>query len=46
MTRWVGIIIASVLLFSAGWLTCFISALLATKIDWAGKLGEKRKEES
>lgn len=27
-------------IFVAGWLTCFISAMAATKVDWRSKVGK------
>lgn len=39
--RRVWMMLGAVGVFVAGWLTCFISALAATKIDWKSKLQEK-----
>lgn len=38
--RWVWVGVVGAALFTLGWLTCFISALAATKIDWKSKVGE------
>ena len=40
MMRWVWVGLGAIVVFWAGWLTCFISALAATKIDWKSKVGE------
>ena len=38
MKRWVWRGVVGATLFLAGWLTCFVSALAATKIDWKDRL--------
>jgi ABC-type antimicrobial peptide transport system permease subunit len=37
--RWMAIAVGAIVVFVAGWLTCFLSALAATKIDWKSKIG-------
>jgi hypothetical protein len=37
--RSVAIAVGAIVVFVAGWLTCFISAMAATKIDWKSKIG-------
>lgn len=41
--RWVWMSVVGAALFCAGWLTCFICALAATKIDWKAKLEKRGK---
>jgi hypothetical protein len=41
--KWLWACVVGAALFTLGWLTCFISALAATKIDWKGRLEKRGK---